>query len=191
MYYHATEASLYEIGLSKQQQQIINSGPQFQRADALYACLQATKSLWDAFFTIPTRNFFNFSIMTCSNLSISMIILQLLCTFEHPEWNLTRVREVMDFNKLIDRLTACFNKVQTEPGCEDMDLFGRMAKKLGYMRDYVEARSADQYRDQVPEPRGNQAPQNTNAGEFTDFLDDAWLKDIFGPWDFQSSLGMP
>ena len=190
MYFHAAEASLYEIGMHKQQQQAID-GLQFNQVDSLYPCLQATKSLWDAFFTIPTAEFLNLSIMTVSNIISSLILLQLLCTFEHPEWNLSHVEEVMSFNKLVDRLIDSFNAVQQEAGFEDVDMFGRMAKKLCYLRDYTEAKSTDPYKAHVPEPGSNQAPQRFNAGDFTDFLDDAWLKDIFAPWDFQSNVGIP
>lgn len=189
MHYHAAESALYELGLTKKQSQAINGGPQFRRPEVLYACLQANKSFWDNFFSMPLRNLFNFSIVTSSDFTNAMIVLQLLCTYNHPEWNLAEVREVLDFNKLLNHLKISLERVQYEPGCEDIDIFTKIAKKISYIEDFLATKLGVQSGDHASEPRDMQTLQITNTGDIPDLWDEAWLRDIFGPWDFQSSLG--
>lgn len=119
-----------------------------------------------------------------------MIVQQLLSTFNHPEWNLIYVREILSFSGLLDRLKENFEKVQNEAGCPDMTIFSSIATKLQFMKDYLEGKLTEDYRSTGLEPRDNRELDMANTGDFMDFLDEAWMKDIFGPWDFQSSLGV-
>jgi hypothetical protein len=190
MHYHIAETTLYEIGLSKELPQISANGPQFQRLEVLYACLQACKSFFDTFFSIPVSNYFLFSMPTWSNLSYCMIILQALSDFNHPDWNLESVRETLDFRDVLDRIIERFEKVESEPGCEGTTAFSRTAKRIRSIQKILKTKAVDLSKDRGLEAQDVRDPEILNTADFTDLFDEAWLRDILGSWESQPNMGM-
>jgi len=129
--------------------------------------------------------------MKWSNITSCLVVLQLLSSFNHPEWNLNFVRETLNFKTLINRINEKFESVKTVPGCEETVVFSRISTKLRCIRDYIEAKSLDP--SVVPGPeiisRGFRDAEISGGRDFTDFFDEAWLKDILEPWESQPIWG--
>jgi hypothetical protein len=183
---------LYEVGLAKQHVHKFPNGPQFQRLEALYACLEAIKAFFDIYLSVPVIQYFSFTMPAWSHITSCMIVLQLLSTFNYPGWNLNYVRETLDFKDIINRLVEKFEMVRSEPGCEDTVVFTRISHKLQSIQSYIEAKASDPSIIPGPEitSRGFRDPLITNGGDFTDFFDEVWLRDILEPWDSQPNMSM-
>lgn len=176
-YYHVEE-SVYEVGLSRSP--VLENLPRhdFQRLELLYACLESNKKFWETYFSIPETDYVYFSVATWSQVSHSAIILQLLSSFEHPDWNLAYVRETIDFLGVLDSLILRFNRI------EDF-FFARAAAKLARVKAHIQEKWACS--------NANGSPGSPTSGEDADFgrtwdpvvfLDESWLGDFLGPMEF-------
>jgi len=185
MIFHTAEASIYEVGLSKSQLSTTTIGPQSQRLEWLYACLQATKSFFDIYFSIPVLDYFSFCIASWSQLTSSLITLQLLSIFNHPDWNLELVRQTLDFRGVLDRLVGKMESVELEIGDARYDFFSRTAKRMISVRKYCDEKMAATASGpgDKDETLAVQETDMSGMEEFTDF-DDGWLRDLLVPWDY-------
>lgn len=192
MHYYATEISLYEVGLSKELPQTFPNGPEFQRLEILHACLSASKNLFETFFSFPVDEYFSFSVPSWSRFVYSLIILQSLSVFNHQEWNLDYVQQTLDFNEVVDRMIANFQNVATQPGFEDVVVFTRIAAKMDSLikHHYSTSKGGGPAKADGVEEGDQPGPEITHSGDFMDFLDEAWLRDVFGPWDYESNMGL-
>jgi hypothetical protein len=103
-------------------------------------------------------------------------ILQLLCQFDHPDWNLDWARETLSFIKVLDQLQERYSNVKDvlgiDPHTKDgEDMYSSTAKKLTWIRTFFEGRlgKADVcVESRAPDVPNFDLPQDT---EFIDFID--------------------
>jgi len=103
-------------------------------------------------------------------------ILQLLCQFDHPDWNLDWAIETLSFIKVLDQLQERYSSVKDalgiDPHTRDReDLFSSIAKKLAWIRTFFEGRlcKADgNAESRAPDIHNFDLPQDA---EFIDFID--------------------
>jgi hypothetical protein len=113
----------------------------------------------------------------------------MLSSFEHPDWNLDYVRQTLDFDGVLNLIVEQLGKVEsgTTPG-EPAVVFSRMSMKIGCIQRYIAGKGA------LYHSQGHQDildPEIARTGvEFSDFLDEAWLRDILGPFEYQPHTNM-
>jgi hypothetical protein len=119
----------------------------------------------------------------------------LLSTYEHPDWNITWVRETISFTGVLGQIGEQFSQAKAGLGLdphipegeESEDIFSLTGNKMLWMKGYFEGK----YR-----AAGSDAPNitiqdglNDAFGEdFADFIDDQWMRDILGPYDYSSMV---
>lgn len=125
------------------------------------------------------------------DLTWNLAILQMLSTFEHPDWNVSWLRETINFPELLGKLATNLSEVKAalnlDPTTEErLDMFSQSAKKMNWIKMFVE-KAIPGMSGQAGESR---IEDNTsadmfdfNGDEFMDFMDDAWMKDMLGPWE--------
>jgi hypothetical protein len=191
MHYHAAEIALYEIGLSKSPQLASSdSSRDFKRLELLYACLQATNCFFEIFFSIPAHNYFSFSVPTWSHLTSALISLQLLSTFDHPDWSLVYVRETLDFLGVLDRLIEQLSKAQSEFHSGESPVLARTAQKIRRIKAYCEGKMIVQSAGVQSELWTVQNPEMAGTAGPINFLDESSLRDILGLWDYPLDTDM-
>ncbi len=188
MHYHIAEVSLYEAGLCKSPL-ATDAVPNFKRLELLCACLQASKSYFEIFFSVPVVNYIALSMPSWSHLTYSLAILHILSSFDHPDWNLVYVRETIDFGAVLGRLIEQLDSVNTLVGYEKIDMFSPTARRLNRIKVYVEGKMAGHSERAVgPEPDRipdfEPVPGTEDLSDFFQFLDDAWMRDIMEPSDY-------
>tara|TARA_R110002060_G_scaffold14952_10_gene20942 strand:- start:40 stop:447 length:408 start_codon:yes stop_codon:yes gene_type:complete len=128
------------------------------------------------------------------DLTWTMGILQLLSTFDHPDWYLPWLRETISFADLLGKLSSIFSEVKAalnlDPNTtERLDMFSQSARKMGWIKMFVE-KGITGVIGQDRESRVSAAPftagemSDLNGGGFMDYMDDAWMQDILGPWEY-------
>lgn len=191
LHYHVTELSLYEASLCKSPVST-DPLPKFKRLELLCACLEAIKSYFEVLFSIPVANYASLSIPTFSHLTCSLSTLYILSNFDHPDWNLTYVRETINYVLVLGRLIEHLERLNTLPGFEKLDMFARIAKGLNYVKGYVEGKMAGPTQaavghvpDQMLDFAGT--PGTEDLTDFFQFMDDAWMTDILESSDYQAN----
>ncbi|KAH8596656.1 hypothetical protein B0O99DRAFT_104002 [Bisporella sp. PMI_857] len=189
VHYHAAESLVYEAGLFKTLRNTHVNGPDLYRVELLSACLQANKDLFEIFFSIPVNHYFSFSVPFWSNFSAGLIILQMLCSFEHPDWNLEYVHQTYDFGRVIDRCIEKFDLVNEVEDCQGNDVFVRSAARMKKIKEFIGLkRTGTGHEDLKPshEPSLDFSyTGNNNYLDFIPFVDESWLWDIMEPFDYQ------
>jgi len=196
--YHNLEVLLYKVGLSKSPKLYSFTDRDFHRLEYLFSCLQAVKSFFDAFFTIPPAKYHCLSVPMLSHVTWNMGILQLMTTFDHPDWSTTFAKQTLDFVGVIEELAKRFSEVKSAIGydshtADDLDIFSQSAKRMATIRVYFVNRAAN-ISEQPPEdtriePVNVEMLDFASGGDMMDFLDDAWMRDILGaPWEFQNPI---
>ncbi|KAE9372631.1 hypothetical protein N431DRAFT_545212 [Stipitochalara longipes BDJ] len=187
---HIIEISIYEAGLC-QPPPGADPIPSFKRLELLCACLEATKSYFNVFFSIPSANYISMSLSTWSQMGYAMAILQTLFILQRPDWDLDSVRGAIDYNITFNQLIQNLESLITLPGFEKLDVFSRSAKWMKSVKEYVETKMAalpvatvEDESYQVPD--FGWMPGAEDVTDFFQFLDDAWMSDIL-PVDPQVS----
>ena len=185
MHYHVVEISLYEAGLC-QSSLASDAIPSFRRIELLCACLQAMKSYFEIFFSIPVANYVALSMPSWSHLTYSLNILHLLSSFNHPDWNLAYVRETIDFITVLGRLIEHLDSVNTLVGYGKIDMFSPVAKRMNCIKLYVEGKMTGHSEGNVGSEPGQipdfePVPGEEDMADFFQFLDDTWNRDLMEP----------
>ena len=176
MHYYHVEESLYEVGLSRNPVVSDCYSHDFHRLEMLHACLQSTKMFFETFFNIPECRYTCFSIASWTQVTHSMLILQMLSTFEHPDWNLAYVRNTIDFMEVMDKMIDKFRRVEGQ-------VFVRTVSKLVAVKAHIQEQLAV-IRSGSRSPSGEDADMG-RTWQPVDFLDESWFTDILGPLDPQ------
>ena len=177
---------MHEVALSKGDH--FGPGPDLQRLDCLFTCLNATKHWFETFSTIPPSGYFGVSMGVFIQLAHCMITLYRLSTFEWPGWDRSEVRNIANLSEILDRLVANFAKVRVllelDQGIlEDKDIFVVTSRTLNHIRTWWDSKIS------AESARSDNTFLDESIGEVPmDFLDDAWLQDVLGtgPYRFDS-----
>ena len=105
MHYHAVEILVYELcffmtpttpaqGLSP------------KRADALWMCLTATRTLINIYFSLNSQPHFSFSAISLQQLSLVLANLSKLSLFKADDWDVNYAQPSIDLSTLLDSLVT-------------------------------------------------------------------------------------
>ena len=192
--YHNLEISLYKISLAKSESLARFLRQDFNRVEYLFACTEAVRAFSDRLLRIPPNKYHCMSVKLNMDLTWNMGILQMLSTFNHPDWDLTWLRETISFPDLLGKLSSIFSEVKAalnlDPDTtERLDMFSQSARKMGWIKMFVE-KGTSGVADRDRESRASAAPPvageiyDLTGGDFMGYMDDAWMQDILGPWEY-------
>ena len=140
---------------------------------------------FETFFAIPESKYTCFSLATCAQLTHSLIVLQLLSNFEHPDWNLVYARETIDFMEVMDKMIGMFSKL-------DGWIFAHTTAKLARIKAHIQEKWAVDVVGPGPVSLSGEDADMGRTWEPVDFLDEFWIRDVFGSTDSQlNSSGIP
>lgn len=114
-------------------------------------------------------------------------VLQLLSTFDHPDWNLEWARATISFTDVLGKLAAHFGQAKVvlrlDPHISAAeDIFSRSAGKMTWMKSFFENEGSSA----GPRPIASCSNPNNLPGlplaNDMDFMDDEWMHDILELW---------
>ncbi|KAL4772925.1 hypothetical protein BDW60DRAFT_222131 [Aspergillus nidulans var. acristatus] len=129
LHHHYTSLTLNESALTNAP--VISKNLNFQQLEHLYACLEATKSWFDLFLTIPPVEYIGFPFSIFAQMVHNLVILYQLSTFEDPAWDITTVRQTADVLSILSTVIQNMSQVAPLAGLDgepDSDIFSRVAK---------------------------------------------------------------
>ncbi|KAH7346194.1 hypothetical protein BKA65DRAFT_272691 [Rhexocercosporidium sp. MPI-PUGE-AT-0058] len=192
LHYHSLEVSLYKIGLARSERFSAFTIRDFSRLEYLFACSEAVRAFSDGFLNIAASKYHCMPIKLHMELTWNLSILQMLSTFDHPDWNIAWLRELISLPKVLGKLSTILFEAKAaldlDPSTtERLDIFSQSAKKMSWIKMFVE-KAIPGMSSQEGESRASEVPINEmfdlNGGEFMGYMDDAWMKDIIGPWEY-------
>ncbi|KKA17557.1 hypothetical protein T310_8508 [Rasamsonia emersonii CBS 393.64] len=186
-----TEVVVNEIALSRAPLVSVGSDTDDQRLDYLYACLQAIKAWFDAFFQCPPSAWLGFSVLIFSQMAYCIFALYRLSTLNDPAWDTRFVRSTADFSHILDRVLSNLQHAKAASGWkvgqEEDDALAKTTKLIGALKSWWEfRRDAESVRNSGPvgETTAAAEQQFPTSGIFS-FFDEAdpFLREILGLWD--------
>jgi len=105
-----------------------------------------------------------------------------LSTYENVEWNLTLVRESVNFIAVVDQAIERLESVASLPGYEKIDMFSRTATAMNRVKNFLddkifkqaEAAARDASQREVFDP----STRPEDLSQFFDFFDDTLMGDF-------------
>ena len=195
MTYHNAEVLSHKIGLSKSPAVLSFPDRDFNRLKYLCACLAAVKSVLELFQEIPVEKYHTITVPMVVQLTWNSGTLQLLSTFEHPDWDLALVPEAIDFFSFLKTMMDKFSRVKATLGydlytTEALDFWSQSAKTIAKVESFFEGKIAEHECGNPCEQdhRSMETPNFSNfppGAEFMDFMDDIWMRDALGPTEYQ------
>lgn len=185
-YWHA-EISLYKVGLSKSPALSHFSSHDFDRLECLHSCLQAVKSFFDTWFKLPVAMSHCLSVPMITHFTWSLGVLQLLATFDHPDWNIEWARETISFTDILDQLAKRFAQAKTSLGLDPHttvgeDVFSHSARRIAWMKSFFETDGAHARSNPLPPCSIPDDAPDFPQGIDMDFMDDEWMRDMLELW---------
>lgn len=109
--------SLYESALPKG---AISStvNVTYEHLDYLYGCLDATKSWFDVFLSIPPGEYIGFPFAVFAQMVQNLATLFQLSTLESPLWDTANVRRTADILRILDTIVSHMSLVSTINGLD-------------------------------------------------------------------------
>ncbi|KAG4443063.1 hypothetical protein IFR05_001459 [Cadophora sp. M221] len=191
-HYHNLEETLYKIGLARSESISAFTTRDFSRLEYLFACSKAVRAFFQTFLSIPATKYHCMPMKLHMDLTWNLSILQMLSTFDHPDWNLAWLRESINLPELLGKLSVRLLEAKTvldlDPSTEErLDMFSQTAKKMSWIKMFVEKAIPG-----VPAQEGGSRAADIpltemfdfNGSDFMGYMDDAWMKDILGPWEY-------
>ncbi|KAH7410579.1 hypothetical protein BKA64DRAFT_357833 [Cadophora sp. MPI-SDFR-AT-0126] len=192
--YHNLEVSLYKIGLARSESLSAFTTQDFNRLEYLFACTEAVRAFFDGLLRIPANKYHCISVKLNMDLTWNMGVVQMLSTFDHPDWDLAWLRQTISFPELLGKLSSTFSEVKAaltlDPNTtERLDMFSQSARKLGWIKMFVEkaisgvpVHSETSRGAEIPFTAGEM--YDLNGSDFMGYVDDAWMKDMLGSWEY-------
>ena len=166
------------------------STPDFDRIHYLHTCLQAVKSFFDSYLRIPTSRLHCLSVPIVTHFTWSLGVLQLLTTFDHPDWNLEWARSVISLTDILDQLSEKYSQAKTTLGLDPhtsdpVDIFSHSARRIAWMKSYFEnGGNNPRLQDNNAQDRNSTDMADPSLENFNDIdlMDDEWLRDLMDLW---------
>jgi hypothetical protein len=187
LHYHNTEIHLFEAGLYKPPAPVNYGDYTFQRLDALYACLLATKSIFDTILSCPLELYFQLPIVSYASMAHAQVIFFKLSLVEVDGWDLSYVRQTVDFPSVLDQIASRLEEAKKMIIIDPLaavhnDVFSRYATKLRRVKMWWDTKIAP---DDVP-PLQNvgvtEAVDDLIGGQHNCFDEDFW-EQVMRDWD--------
>lgn len=137
--------SLFEIGLLKAIPSNVN-GPDFQRLELLYACLESVRKFFEIFLETSPASYWNLTIIHFSRFACALSLLQRLSTFEDPTWDLQYVAAKVNFSGIVDQIcnhmddALRYGGSELSNSSECVTIFTRITPKLRMLNVIYESR---------------------------------------------------
>jgi hypothetical protein len=175
--YHAAELIAYQVGLCQGSDIFCNQTN--QRIECLWGCVNAIKSWFSLFLSIELAQYIGFSTFMYTKMSTFFMGLYRLATLQHPEWDLTLVRDHLDVPSFLSEAERNFRLAKDAVGfdlggSEDMDHFTRMANKMAKIQTIWEVKTGlvTVSHEMLPNDEVYDFPM--------EFAEDDWLRDLIG-----------
>ncbi|KAG9233293.1 hypothetical protein BJ875DRAFT_50563 [Amylocarpus encephaloides] len=199
MAYYSSEVSLYKVGLS----QTIETTPSLQsldRTELLHACHHSIKNFFDFFVAKSLEKYQGLTLINFLHLTRSLIILTMLTSIDHPDWDSRFSRQIIDVPGIIDDVANRFESTKNVAGIDadanEDDLWTLSAKKLRFFGAFYRSKMEEKNRNGANPAMtsSHQYPaydfnfydtSDLSVGDPTSLLDESWFRDVLGPWDFQ------
>lgn len=195
MKFYNTQAYVYEIGLSQTPALASLPNHDFQRLEHLHNCLQAVKNYFDTFFTMALSNFNWFSVPVYTQLTGCIMTLERLSNFQHPDWDLSYVRETVNFFSVMDKMIEVFDAGRKQAGSDESSIFHHSWIKAQAIKAYCESRMVKVPISSEPpstEPTGELDPDLTMSGLSLEYINsESWLRDVWGQFDYPLNFEDP
>ncbi|PYI35854.1 hypothetical protein BP00DRAFT_333610 [Aspergillus indologenus CBS 114.80] len=136
LHHYNTSLSLYESALTKGAIASITN-VSYEHLDYLYGCLEATKSWFDVFLSIPPAEYIGFPFAIFSQMVQNLVTLYQLTTLDNSVWDTTNVRRTADIIQIMNMVisnmgqVASLNGIDGDPGG---DIFSNIAKTYQAVR---------------------------------------------------------
>lgn len=181
------EISLYKISLSKSPAFLDISNRDFDRIQTLHSCLQAVKSFFDIYLNLPISKMHCLSVPILTYFTWSLGVLQLLTTFEHPDWNLEWARSAISFTDVLGKLSDIYGQVKSTLNLDPHtpvgeDIFSHSARRMSWMKSFFESGGIDPRLDHNPQYSNSENTTDLSLGNDSNLLDDQWLRDLMELW---------
>ena len=121
-----------------------------------------------------------------AQMAFCILALYRLATFDDPAWDRGLVRDTADLSLILGQIIEKFAQVKAavnlDPGTsEDKDMFSGNARKLQAIKTWWDTKVAAELNDNNNNNNNNNMGVNETLVEMNmDFLDDVWLREIFG-----------
>ncbi|KAL6232026.1 hypothetical protein BDW75DRAFT_243386 [Aspergillus navahoensis] len=129
LHHHYATLTLHESALTSSPASSIMLD--FQQLEHHYACLEAAKSWFELFLSIPPVEYIGFPFSIFAQMAHNLVILYQLSTFEDPSWDVATVRKTIDVLAILDTVIRNMTEVAATAGLEgepNSDVFSVVAK---------------------------------------------------------------
>jgi hypothetical protein len=147
---------------------------------------------------MPVEKYHTITVPMVLQLTWNSGTLQLLSSFEHPDWDLALVPEAIDFFSYLKAMMEKFSQVKDTLGydlhtAESLDFFSRSGKTVALVESFFEGKVPAHECGNACEQdhRNMETPNYSNfqpGAEFMDFMDDVWMRDALGPTEYQGMV---
>lgn len=200
---YGAEMHMYEAGLTMPYNPVETGD--LTRQQILYACLVATKNVFEVQFIFPLTECYDLPLTLWAMLSYSIVVLSKLLFFEGSDWDLESARKVCDLSTVLERLAVrCLEmkdevrNVTKRKGLPEVDdaFFDSCVMKLRWMKAWYERRVQDggTGSDDEPIPPNvlSARPWEDGQGDINGRVDELMAGGMFDFWDemgWQESWG--
>jgi hypothetical protein len=189
--FYSAEISLLEVAVHNYMAPV-NPNDHLHRLDLLYACLQSTKSLFDAYASLPWTVYFTVTFEFFARWRHAIVVLSKLTLFDYEGWDTEHVRKQIDLIRLLDQVSEQFNEAkkvfQANPLTMEHDTFSRFAKMLQDMKaSYIANLESDfSHGASLLQPRmaTTQVENGVPGSQFEYSVGEVFWGDIMNDWEF-------
>lgn len=182
--------SIYKVGYSKSPQ-LVFSDQGFERLECLHACLQTLKNFFEVFQALSPSNYHRHPTVMMKLVSRAHVILEVLGSFQHPEWDLDYSNSILSFSNVLlvfaDRMESASSALGFQP--PGSDLFLASGKRTRTIEEYCRQIASQNVNN--TERNEDYQPTDFNGmamDDYMGFFDETMLNDVLGPFGNQGYL---
>ncbi|KAK1750386.1 C6 transcription factor [Echria macrotheca] len=184
------ELQIHEIGLyTVPPRGKTTHAPDSQRLAMLARCVQAARSWFDCFFSLPPASYAHYSFSLWVQLCHAITSVYRLSLLEEPGWDTSLVRDSLDLMQLMDMLVERLKRTAEEAGLEvdRANAFTNVINSIRTIRNAWEPMLRRQTADVVVQgeaaaPAFQVPPMDSFSAEFLDGVN-GWMSDMMFSWD--------
>lgn len=187
LHYYAASIHLYEIAFHEPTTSSYPRGTNpLQRIELLQLCLTTSKSLVDAFLSLPASIYNRLPFVAFSLFSLGGITLSRLCLLDSPNWDLSHARSVADllgvmnlFALRLDEAHSLETSAHDQSQNSQSGIFADMSRRVKKVTAWYENRIATEV-NQVSEMQKEYVRED--IGGFMNFDDATFWQEFVFDW---------